>query len=107
MPHGTMTSAACALYACLRQELRDAASRGEAGYSWLKMSFFLLKSQEKSSLRLSKSSAPEIKLDSKRAVLCLVVLITNGKRQRDLKCAGIHSRNLEDFFKMPKDVHLV
>lgn len=100
-----MTSSAYALYDCLR--LRDVASRGEAGYSWLDMSSFPVEFQENSSLRLSKTPAPERRLDTKRAVLCLEELITNAKGHRDLKCAGIHSRNLEDFFKMRKDVHLV
>lgn len=104
MPQGTVTSGT---YDCLRQGLRGAASRGEADYSLLDMSSFTLKSSENSSVRLHKTLAPERKLDSKWAVLCLVALITNAKGHRDLKCAGIHSRNLEDFFKMPKDVHLL
>lgn len=59
------------------------------------------------SCRLSKTSASERSLDSKRAVLCSVALITNAKGLRDLKYVGVHSRNLEDFFKMPEDVRLV
>lgn len=38
-----------------------------------------------------------------RAVLCLVALMTTAKGHRDRKRAGIHSRNLEDFFKVLKD----
>lgn len=69
MPHGTMTSAAYDLYEFVSDGLWDVASRGEADYSWLEMSFSLLKQQEKSSLRLSKSPAPGRRLDSKQAAL--------------------------------------
>jgi len=70
---------------------------------------FPLKSQGKSSLRLRKSHACErivLRFGSEQVVFCLVASKTTEKGHRQLNCIGLHSRNLEDFFRMPEGIHM-
>lgn len=85
----------------------DVASESEAGYCWLEMSFFPLKSQGKSGLGLSKPHACEgivLGFGSKQAVFCLVALKPNGKGHRETNWLELHTRNSEDFFRRPEDM---
>lgn len=86
----------------------DVAPESEAGYCWLEMSLLPLKSQGKSSLRLSKPHACErivLGFGSKQAVFCLVALKPNEKGHRETNWLGLHTRNSEDFFRRA-DRHL-